>query len=67
MLESISAPDAPSIVAWWILVSWAIILPPSTPSMTYSSQSGRLRSSGRAMIRDTTSPSCSGVPGGGTA
>ena len=34
-------------------------VPPSTPSMTYSSHSGRDRSSGRAWIRQTTSASCS--------
>ena len=63
---SIMAPDAPSMVAWWILVSWAI-RPPSSPSITYSSHSGRLRSSGRPTMRDTVSASCSDVPGGATA
>ena len=29
-----STPAAPSIVAWWILFSWAIRVPLSTPSMT---------------------------------
>ena len=42
-------------------------VPPSTPSITYSSHSGRDRSSGRAWIRQTTSASCCGVPGAGTA
>ena len=31
---SILAPDAPSMVAWWTLVSWAISRPSSTPSIT---------------------------------
>ena len=64
---SISVPDAPSIVAWWTLVNVAAIRPPSTPSITYSSHSGRDRSSGRAWMRLITSLSCCGVPGGGTA
>ena len=62
MAASISAPDAPSIVAWCIFVSWAM-RPPSTPSITYSSHSGRDRSSGRATMRATTSASCSAVAG----
>ena len=33
MSASIWAPDAPSMVAWWILVSCAI-RPPESPSMT---------------------------------
>ncbi len=64
---SIIAPAAPSIAAWCTLVSWAMRVPLSTPSMTYSSHSGRVRSSGRAMMRLTASANCSGFPGGGTA
>lgn len=42
-------------------------LPPFTPSMTYNSHNGRVRSNVLATMRLTTSANCSGVPGGGTA
>ena len=34
MAASMRAPEAPSMVAWWTLVSWATFVPPSTPSIT---------------------------------
>ena len=62
----ISAPDMPSITAWWILVSSAL-LPEPRPSIRYSSQSGRLRSSGRLKMRATCAASCASDPGVGSA
>ena len=62
----ISAPDRPSITEWWIFVRTATS-PDSWPSITYSSHSGRARSSGRDMIRATWSASCWSVPGDASA
>ena len=62
----ISAPDSPSTTAWWIFVSTAT-LPLSSPSITYSSHSGRARSSGRETIRATCSASWSSLPGAASA
>ena len=61
-----SAPDIPSTAAWCILVSSAT-RPSRSPWMTYSSHSGRARSSGRATIRATCSASCWSSPGAGSA
>ena len=57
-ISSMIWPDAPSIVAWWYFVSSAQRSWPS-PSMTYTSHSGRLRSIGRPWIRATCSASWS--------
>ena len=43
----ISLPDAPSMAAWWTFESTAT-LPSSRPSITHTSHSGRVRSSGIA-------------------
>ena len=61
-----SMAPAPSTIAWWVLVRIAN-RPPERPSTRYISQSGRLRSSGRAMMRPTRSRSCASVPGRGSA
>ena len=61
-----STPDAPSMVAWWSLVN-SPTSPPCRPVMTYHSQSGRVRSSGRAASRDTCSASWASSPGAGRA
>ncbi len=62
-----STPEAPSIVQWWILVMSAKPSPSSRPSTTHVSQSGRLRSSGWAMIRAESFFSWACVPGRGSA
>ncbi len=56
----------PSTMAWWVFVRIAN-RPFSSPSTRYISHSGRLRSSGRLMIRPTSSRSCASVPGFGRA
>ena len=68
----ISTPDLPSIAAWWTLSTNA--KPPlgmpstlSRPSMTYSSQSGFERSSGRACSRAAWMQNCRQSPGFGSA
>ena len=60
-------PDAPSIAQWCVFEYRANLRPSSTPSMRYTSHSGRDRSSGRAARRDTTCSSWRSVPGAGTA
>ena len=62
----ISAPESPSMTAWWIFVRTAT-QPLSSPSITYSSHSGRARSSGREMIRATWSASWESLPGAASA
>jgi len=62
----ISAPEAPSMAAWWILVSVARC-PCSRPSITHISHSGRLRSRGNDMRWAASSDSSFGPPGAGTA
>ena len=62
----ISAPEIPSISAWWIFVSIAMCPDPS-PEIRYSSQSGLARSSGREVIRATCSASWGSLPGAGSA
>ena len=57
-----SAPVTPSMAAWCIFVtiaSW----PSSRPSTTHSSQSGRVRSSGRPAMSPTISASSCIEPG----
>ena len=61
-----SAPPAPSVMQWWILFSREKCSPPSSPSITQISQSGRERSRRRARIREASSFSCSRVPGRGS-
>ena len=61
-----STPDAPSIMQWWIFVSSANESPPSRPSMTQVSQSGRLRSSGCDMMRAASFLSWAALPGFGS-
>ena len=60
-------PEAPSIMQWWILVISAKRSPPSSPSITQFSQSGRRRSSGCDMMRAASRLSCAGEPGFGSA
>ena len=60
-----SAPDTPSMAAWWILV-YTASRPPASPEMRYISHSGRRRSSGRACSRLTCSASCASEPGAGS-
>ena len=59
-------PDTPSIVAWCIRATIATV-PPSTPSITQNSQSGRDRSSERLATSPTMSATCFALPGDGTA
>ncbi len=61
-----SAPDTPSMAAWCVLVTMAI-MPCSRPSTTYISHSGRLRSSGRPMASSANSASSRSPPGAGRA
>ena len=55
----------PSTMQWWILDKMAQ-RPPSSPSSSHSSQSGRCRSSGSANSFAAVAPSCSGPPGART-
>ena len=60
-------PEAPSIMQWWIFVISAKRSPPSRPSTSQFSQSGRRRSSGCDMTRAESRFSCAAVPGFGSA
>ena len=60
------APEAPSTAAWCTLVMTAK-RPPSMPSMTHASHSGRERSSGVLAMRPQISPSSLRPPGAGQA
>ena len=62
----IRMPPTPSISAWCIFVYSAKRLF-SSPSMTWHSQSGRLRSSSWLCRRDTSTPSSRSPPGCGSA
>ena len=62
-----SMPEAPSIMQWWIFEISAKRSPPSSPSTTQFSHSGRRRSSGCDMMRAESRLSCAGVPGFGSA
>ena len=64
MTWPMSIVEMPSTSVWWDFTRIAN-RPPSSPSMRYISHSGRVRSSGRAMIRATSSSSCSIEPGRG--
>ena len=62
----ISTPDTPSIAEWWSLVTTPI-MPFSSPSTTYISHSGLLRSSGCEITAAANSASSSAPPGAGSA
>ncbi len=61
-----SAPDTPSMAAWWMRVT-AAMRPPSRPSTTCMSHSGRARSSGRPASSPTRVSSWAREPGAGSA
>ena len=68
----ISSSVTPSIAAWWIFVMIAKLpagspATSSSPSMTYISHNGLLRSSGRECSRATWMQNCRQSPGRGSA